>query len=164
MTTGERIKEARIKCGLTQKELGERLGLSYQAVAQWENNLRHPKPETLARIADAIGIDVIYLLSDEEKEMHLKLRSAFDSKNCEEIEKLLDLPKGSVRPITGDELKKITNEEKRLKFKLLLYFNKLTLNGKRVAIERVKELSEIAKYSARPTSSTLNEEDDIQGL
>lgn len=161
MTTGERIKQARIKFGLTQKELGERLDLSYQAVAQWENDLRHPKPETLAKIADAIGIDVIYLLSDEEKEMHLKLRSAFDSKNCEEIEKLLDLPKGSVKHITGDELKKITAEEKKLKYNLLLHFNRLNLNGKRVAIERIKELSEIAKYSARPISSTLNEEDDI---
>lgn len=161
MTTGERIKEARIKFGLTQKELGERLDLSYQAVAQWENDLRHPKPETLAKIADAIGIDVIYLLSDEEKEMHLKLRSAFDSKNCEEIEKLLDLPKGSVKHITGDEPKKIAAEEKNLKYNLLLHFNRLNLNGKRVAIERIKELSEIAKYSARPISSTLNEEDDI---
>lgn len=161
MTTGERIKEARIKFGLTQKELGERLDLSYQAVAQWENDLRHPKPETLAKIADAIGIDVIYLLSDEEKEMHLKLRSAFDSKNCEEIEKLLDLPKGSVKHITGDEPKKIAAEEKKLKYNLLLHFNRLNLNGKRVAIERIKELSEIAKYSARPISSTLNEEDDI---
>lgn len=161
MTTGERIKEARIKFGLTQKELGERLGLSYQAVAQWENNLRNPKPETLTRIANAIGIDVIYLLSDEEKEMQLKLRSALDSKNCEEIENILGLPKESVKHITGDELKKIADEEKRLKYNLLLHFNRLNLNGKRVAIERIKELSEIAKYSARPISSTLNEEDDI---
>ena len=161
MTTGERIKEARIKCGLTQKELGERLGLSYQAVAQWENNLRNPKQETLLKIADALGIDVIYLLTDPVKTTHIKLRTAFNSHNREEIESMLELPRGSVTYITGEELKKITDEEKKLKCNLLLHFNRLNLNGKRVAIERIKELSEIAKYSAHPISSAPNEEDDI---
>ena len=51
MATGERIKAARRKANLTQKELGEKLGISYQSVAQWENNLRNPKYETLQRIA-----------------------------------------------------------------------------------------------------------------
>lgn len=77
--------------------------------------MRNPKQETLLKIADAFGIDVIYLLSDQEKEIHLKLRAAFKSKNGEEIEKLLDLPSGSVRHMTEDEVKKITTEENRLK-------------------------------------------------
>ena len=50
MTTGQRIKEARKKAGLTQKELGEKLGVAYQTLAQWENDLRNPKYETLQRI------------------------------------------------------------------------------------------------------------------
>ena len=158
MTTGERIKEARIKCGLTQKDLGERLGLSYQAVAQWENNLRNPKQETLLKIADALGIDVIYLLSDQEKEIHLKLRATFKSKNGEEeIEKLLDLPSGSVRHMTEDEVKKITAEENRLKNSLLFYFRMLNMKGKRIAVERLNELSKITEYSVNPI--TESEED-----
>ena len=161
MTTGERIKEARIKCGLTQKELGERLGLSYQAVAQWENNLRNPKQETLLKIADALGIDVVCLLTEPVKSTHLKLQTAIKYHNREEIESMLELPKGSVTHVTGEELKKITDEEKRLKYNLLLYFNRLTTNGKKVAVERIKELSEIPKYSGFPTTSPLNEEDDI---
>ena len=56
MTTGELIKDARKKAGLTQKELGEKLGISYQTIAQWENNLRNPKQETLQRIANALNI------------------------------------------------------------------------------------------------------------
>jgi len=34
MTTGQRIKAMRKKAGLIQKELGDKLGLSFQAVAQ----------------------------------------------------------------------------------------------------------------------------------
>lgn len=61
MTTGERIKAARKAAGMTQKELGERLGLAFQSVAQWENDLRNPKIETLQRIADALGVHIFDL-------------------------------------------------------------------------------------------------------
>ena len=56
MTTGQRIKAARKQAGMTQKALGEELGISYQTVAQWENDLRHPKQETLIKIAKALGV------------------------------------------------------------------------------------------------------------
>ena len=55
MTTGQRIKAARKKAGMTQKELGRRIGISFQGVAQWENDFRNPKYETLKRIAAALG-------------------------------------------------------------------------------------------------------------
>ena len=58
MTVGENIKNARKKAGLTQKELGQKIGLSYQSIAQWENNLRKPKPETLQKLANALGITI----------------------------------------------------------------------------------------------------------
>lgn len=62
MTTGQRIKAARKKAGLTQKELGERMGQSFQSIAQWENDLRKPKLETLQRIAAALGTSISNLL------------------------------------------------------------------------------------------------------
>lgn len=64
MTTGQRIKTARKKEGLTQKELGEKLGITYQTVAQWENDLRNPKRETLQRIAAALGVSAQDLTDD----------------------------------------------------------------------------------------------------
>lgn len=54
MTTGERIKAARKAASMTQAELGAKLGIAYQTVAQWENGLRQPKYETLQKIADAL--------------------------------------------------------------------------------------------------------------
>lgn len=60
MTTGERIKAARINAGLTQRELAERLNVSFVNISQWENGVRNPKIETLQRIADALGISWTY--------------------------------------------------------------------------------------------------------
>ncbi len=48
---GRIIKEARKEKGLTQKELGEKLGVSYQMIAQYESGHRKPKIETLKRIS-----------------------------------------------------------------------------------------------------------------
>jgi transcriptional regulator with XRE-family HTH domain len=67
MTTGELIKQARKEAGLTQKQLGERMGVSYQSVAQWENDLRNPKQKTIRRIANALGISWTALLPEEER-------------------------------------------------------------------------------------------------
>lgn len=55
---GEKIKAARQKIGITQKQLAERLGTSPQNLAQYENGKRQPKLETLEKIAEALGVDV----------------------------------------------------------------------------------------------------------
>lgn len=150
MTTGERIKEARKQAGLTQKELGDRLGLSYQAIAQWENDLRKPKRETLLKIADAIGIHVAQLLPEEERKMEIELQLACENKEYGKIEQLLGMPQGSIQPLSVDEVHASKQEEQRLKQRLLLSFNKLTMQGKRIAVERIDELTQIKKYQAAP--------------
>ena len=66
MTTGQRIKAARKKAGLTQKELGERMGQSFQSIAQWENDLRNPKLETLQRIANALEVSIYELIDGDD--------------------------------------------------------------------------------------------------
>lgn len=66
MTTGELIKAARKKAGMTQAQLAEKLGISYVGVSQWENDLRNPKLDTLQRIASALGVPVQELISDWE--------------------------------------------------------------------------------------------------
>lgn len=65
MTTGQRIKAARKASGMTQKELGDKLGLSFQSIAQWENDLRNPKMETLERIADALDVPLSEICSKD---------------------------------------------------------------------------------------------------
>lgn len=57
MTTGERIREARERAGLTQVDLAERAGMSksqlYQIETDWRG--RVPTVATVQRIAAALG-------------------------------------------------------------------------------------------------------------
>lgn len=62
MTIGEKIKQARKKAGYTQKELGEKLGISQVRVAQYENGIRNPKIETIKKIAEALNVEIIDLI------------------------------------------------------------------------------------------------------
>lgn len=49
------IKENRKAQKLSQRQLGDELGVSYQTVSYWENGSRTPVPEKLIRIAKALG-------------------------------------------------------------------------------------------------------------
>lgn len=61
MTVGQRIRAARKKAGMTQKQLAEKLGIPYQSIGQWENDQRNPKWETLERISKALGVHILDL-------------------------------------------------------------------------------------------------------
>jgi transcriptional regulator with XRE-family HTH domain len=58
----ERIKLARGKAGLTQAQLGKKLGVTASAVAQWEIGLGLPATGRLATLADLFDVSVDWLL------------------------------------------------------------------------------------------------------
>lgn len=66
MTTGQRIKAARKKAGVTQEELGKKLGVSPSFVAQYETGKRNPKIETLQNLANALGVPVYELIDSDD--------------------------------------------------------------------------------------------------
>lgn len=64
MTIGESIKKIRAEKGMTQKQLGDLLGVSMQTVSSYEAGKRRPKMETLARFAEALGVSVQELIAE----------------------------------------------------------------------------------------------------
>ena len=61
--TGALIREFRIKSGLTQKQLAERLNVSDKAVSKWECANGCPDISMLTELADIFGTDVQTLLA-----------------------------------------------------------------------------------------------------
>ena len=68
MKTGEMIKHARVKAGLTQSQLAEAVGTTMQNISQYERSIRNPKAATLKKIASALGVSWYELLSDDPHE------------------------------------------------------------------------------------------------
>lgn len=69
MTTGQIIRAIRKQRGLTQKELGELLSVSAQAIGQFETNDNPPKIETLEKIAAALQVSVPALIGQAKQEL-----------------------------------------------------------------------------------------------
>lgn len=57
-TSGEMIREARLRAGLTQVELGERSGKDRAQIARWERDAVQPSFETLRVLLRACGYDL----------------------------------------------------------------------------------------------------------
>ncbi len=55
MTSGQLIQEARLRAGLTQAELAERLGRDRAQIARWENEGQQPSFENLRAVVEACG-------------------------------------------------------------------------------------------------------------
>lgn len=66
MTTGQKIKEARKNCGLSQEQLAEKIAVSRSAVAKWEAGNGLPDVENLKLLAALLNVSIDYLLDDGE--------------------------------------------------------------------------------------------------
>lgn len=76
MRGGSVIRAARHRAGITQKELGRRLGTTQSVVARWESGRVSPTVETLSRVVRACGLNlVISLGSADDHDVGLALES-----------------------------------------------------------------------------------------
>lgn len=63
MKIGERIVAARMKAGLTQADIAQKLNITAQAISAWERGVKTPKLDTIIRICNAIGCDTSEILN-----------------------------------------------------------------------------------------------------
>lgn len=62
---GEKIKTARQKADLTERQLGVKMGFAYPSEAvirKWENNEREPKIPNILKLAQVLGRTLGYFL------------------------------------------------------------------------------------------------------
>lgn len=65
---GRLIKELRVNSGMSQRELGERLGTTQSAIARLEAGNAEPKLGTLQKLAMAFGRDLhLYVRAQESR-------------------------------------------------------------------------------------------------
>jgi transcriptional regulator with XRE-family HTH domain len=82
MDGSDLIREARLRAGLTQSQLADRVGTSQPAVARWESGRVHTSLATLSDLVRACGFELRLGLSepdldtDAQIERNLKLSPA----------------------------------------------------------------------------------------
>ncbi len=76
-TLGTRISDYRKKSGLTQVQLAEKLGVSFQAVSSWERDEYMPDSKHLNALAEIFDISLSNL-TDEKKRDFITKKELFD--------------------------------------------------------------------------------------
>lgn len=64
---GRKIRQRRVQLGLSQEDLGERLGVSYQQVQKYEKGVSQLTVGRLQEIAHSLHVPVDYFLKDLPK-------------------------------------------------------------------------------------------------
>ncbi len=71
MTVGQRIAQKRKELGLSQEALGERLGVSRQAIYKWESDAALPEIEKLVNLSRVFSVSIDWLLGEGEESREL---------------------------------------------------------------------------------------------
>lgn len=98
MNIGNKIRELRKQRGITQEQLAESIGISFQAVSKWENNIAFPDISLLPILASYFGVSMDELFDFSLKEMECAVKSitkeAYKFRESDPIESRMILEEG----------------------------------------------------------------------
>lgn len=113
MALYDRLKESRIKAGLTQEQLAEKLGVAKSTLSGYESGNREPAVATIAKALEILNIDANYLYQDETKELTDLVISLDDKELLKKYHNLDDHGKEMVDFTLEKEYERSTALEKR---------------------------------------------------
>lgn len=93
------LRQLRIKSGMNQEELANRLGLAKSTISMYENGSREPSLEILEAIADTFNVDM-NTLTDSKKsaELNDELQEYLEElKNRDEMRILFSVAKNATK-------------------------------------------------------------------
>lgn len=124
VSMGERIKYLRESCGMTQEELGEKIGVQKSAIRKYEKgSVENIKRSSIKIMADLFGVSPCYLMAWDEDEQKIKGLS-------EEVK----------------FIEKIQRQYGKNAVELLSTFVQLNEDGQKKAIAHLQDLLDVPKY------------------
>ena len=101
MDFGDKLKQYRLKEGLSQEQLAEKIGVSRQAITKWETKRGLPDVENMIILAELFKLTLDELVLEEVKKQEEK-RLVFESETVYDIDtgKHFDINLGGARKIT----------------------------------------------------------------
>lgn len=84
----ENLKEARIKSGLSQKEVSENIGVAKSTYSLYESGNREPNVNAIKKIADVLNVSVDTLLGIDEEPTTMAARFDGDEYTEDELDEI----------------------------------------------------------------------------
>lgn len=128
MNIGNKIKQLRLKSGLTQEQLAARLGVSAQSISKWETAVTMPDISLLPLLSSELGvtIDEIFDLTADQKlqriERRLDIEEEFSDGTFHEYESFLK-----------NQLDESADKQKQLNLLARLYHHRMESDARKVS-------------------------------
>lgn len=88
MSLGKRLKAFRLNIGLTQEEAAKHLGITYQALSNYERDVRDPGTKLLKDMAELYGVSADVLLQTELERKTIAAHHHGEDWTAEELEEI----------------------------------------------------------------------------
>ena len=94
---GNRVREIRVRAGLTQAQLADRIDISHEFLSRLERGIKTPSLETAKRIAGALGVGMPELFEfdvvagDEREELFAGLKSVLATAELETVKLIVEV-------------------------------------------------------------------------
>lgn len=119
-TLGAAVKARRIRAGMLQSELAQRLGKSQQSVSKWESGATLPGTEDIARIANILDVPVDYLLKESMQEVRRRHGAPADESTDRLLVEISErLEKDSLTKEIAEKLTSLSPQKRELLFTFL---------------------------------------------
>ena len=98
LSFAEKVYSARTELGLSQGQLGEKVGVSIRSILAYEKGEKTPRPTTMLKLAKALNVSVKFLtdencenpLEDIEKDGYIEeARERYGAKGARDMQSLL---------------------------------------------------------------------------
>jgi hypothetical protein len=84
--SGDLLREARLRAGLSQAELGRRVGKPASVIGRWERGAVLPSLETLRRLIRACGLELCFRLANSDDSYRPHIERALAMSPAERVE------------------------------------------------------------------------------
>lgn len=111
MSFGSRLKERREAVNLTQKDLGVLLGVSGNAIGNYEKGISSPNADALYRVFDILHCDANYLFQDEMQALSENTPSSAEMEHIKKYRALDEHGKDIVDTVLEKELARMNEPE-----------------------------------------------------
>ncbi len=151
MSLGEKIRKLRLSKDITQKEIADKLNVSFQTVSKWENNINEPDLASLKKLANIFNCPIDFFFEDDEEKINNSLESISKEKENKE----------EIKEESKEEVKE--TKPKRKEYVILKEDEDLDNNGKIIKVEKPKEESkEFRVNEVEDYSNQDNAQNEIQ--
>lgn len=161
MTVGAKIRYVRERIGLSQAELGEKLGMSADMIQKYENGQRTPKQSRMNDIAAALGVDPSALQATDIDDASHVIHYLMDLKDMYDLDLRLNEKDGSLSLVFD---RKLIDDIRLQNYLMAWYYRLQSQKDEALTFDRIFHNVDDYKFPADVDKVLTSDEEEVMPI